>query len=265
MPVPSRPMLSRALLALALLPAAAAQADPITISNAGYWLETLGDNTLGLPGSPSGTVTTLFTANTTPSEAQGTSASATINGISVSAPTTTAADPLLWARRVANPSDFQLRPLTVTFANGVDSASFTGQDLRGVQAMPLVESLTVDGSTDPLGPVIHWSLPANAGDIDRVQLVFYSDATNLEIGSRVTLPATATSFDLAGPLPAGFALTVNVRLYDLANDAGPFDAGNVLRASRAYVNYSVPVPEPTTALMLLAGLGLLGLRRWRSA
>lgn len=81
-----------------------------------------------------------------------------------------------------------------------------------------------------------------------------------------TRSATATSFDLAGPLPAGFALTVNVRLYDLAKDAGPFDAGNVLRASRACVNYSVPVPEPTTALMLLAGLGLLlAFRRSTSA
>jgi len=263
----SRAPLARIAIALAgtiaALNAAPALADPVTISNAGYWLETLGENTIGLPGSATGAVTTLFVANTDPSAAQGTTASASLGGVATTPPVL--ADPLLWARRIVDPSTFQRQALTVEFLNGTDTASFTGFDLRGLDALPLAANLAVDGSGDPLGPVISWTLPSGPNvDIDRVQLVFYSDATNAEIGSRVTLSGSATSFDLAGPLPAGLALTVNVRFIDLADDAAAFEPGNVLRASRSYINYATPVPEPASLLLTLVGLaGLAGWVAWR--
>jgi hypothetical protein len=41
-----------------------------------------------------------------------------------------------------NPGASQLRALTVVFQNGADTASFTGQDLRGLSAMPLATNLS---------------------------------------------------------------------------------------------------------------------------
>ena len=39
------------------------------------------------------------------------------------------------------------------------------------------------------------------------------------------------------------------------DDAAPFESGNVLRASRAYINYQTPaVPEPASVLLMLAGM-----------
>lgn len=243
--------------------AGVASAEPIAISNAGYWLETVGVNTIGIAGggAPGGVVTTVFVATTSPTAAQGTVASATING----APTggVVLDSPTLWARRVSNPSFDQLAPLAVTFTNDSDTATFTGRNLQGLASMPLVQGLIADGSAQQFSPHISWTLPDNAGDVDLVQVVFYNNATNLEVGNRVALPADATSLQILAALPAGFDLTVNVRLLDLADDSAGFTTGNILRASRAYVNYLVPVPEPETYALMLVGLALSGVRRFR--
>lgn len=266
MSIRNHPRHSAVIAALAAMAAlsgsGAAHAVPVTISNAGYWLETLGENTLGLPGSAAGSVSTVFAATTDPGASAGTTATATQGATSVAAPV---ASDTQWTRRIQDPTTFQRQPLTVVFQNGTDTAAFTGFDLRNLSALPLAGNLAVDGSSDPLGPVVSWTLPSGPGiDIDRVQLAFYSNATNNEIGTRINLAGTATSYDLQGPFPAGLDLTISVRFVDLADDAGAFTFGNVLRNSRSFINYSVPsVPEPRAGLMMLAGLASVGMLAWR--
>lgn len=250
---------------LAIGTSAPAFAVPITISNAGYFLETVGVNPFGLAGGGSlaGTTRTLFIANTDPPPANGTTASANFSGTPTFAPELDG--PTLWARGQPSPSAAQLAPLTVVFQNGPDTASFTGRDLRGLTPLSLVQNLTVDSSVDPLGPLIRWTLPTGAGDVDFISVVFYDTDTGLEVGSRQTLTATATSYDIVGPLRDGFHLTVNVRLIDLFDDTAPLTSGNILRQSRAYVNYAAvaAVPEPETYAMM--AVGLLALARFSRA
>lgn len=245
----------------AALCAGAATAVPITVTNAGYWLETVGTNPLGIAagGPQHGTVTTLFVANTSPDINGGTTAVASQNGFAAGA---VGVDGVLWARRVLNPTAAQLTPLTVTFANGADRTPFVGRDLSALSPMPLVEDANVDGAVNPSSPLVTWTLPAAAaaGDVDFVQLVFYDNATNGEIGSRVTLAPTATSYRIVSTLPVGLDLVVNVRLVDLYDDTAAFTFGNIQRMSRSYSTYVVPVPEPGTAVM--AALGLVALA-WR--
>ena len=235
---------------------------PITVSNAGYWLETVGTNTIGIAngGSAQGISTALFVANTTPDTTGGTTATATQNGVAAGA---VGVDGVLWARRVLNPTATQLTPLTVTFTNGADQAAFTGRDLTGLSAMPLVGNLQVSNTGNAFIPSVAWALPtaAGAGDVDFVQLVFYNNATDAEIGTRVTLASTATSYQLTTTLPANFDLVVNVRLIDLYDDNAAFVSGNIQRESRAYANYITPIPETGTAVMTLLGLAVLS---WRA-
>ena len=250
------------LLVAVWLPITTAQAEPIAVSNVGYWLSTVGENTINLAGggSSAGVFTTVFIANTSPTFAQGTTATATLGGIPTSAPAPAFGDPLLWARRMFNPAVSDLQPLSVVFVNGSDTATVTTRDLRGAAAMPLVQSIAVDASSDPFGPIVSWSLPTTPGlDIDNVQLSFFSNVTNLEVAT-VVLPGTATSYDIIGPIPPGFDLTINVRLFDLADDSAPLSAVNILSESRTFFNYLTPVPEPSTALLLLAGMLTLALR-----
>jgi hypothetical protein len=256
----TRCLSASALAAVCALSAGPVGADPITIVYAGYWLETVGSNTLGIAGGGSiaGTPTTLFVAETAPGPGGGTTASANFAGVATDAPFENNG---LWVRRKTNPGPDQLAALTVDFEHGADTASFTGRSLAALAPMPLVEGLAVDASTEPFGPLVSWTLPGGPGfDVDYVQLVFYSNATNAEIGSRVTLGPTATSYDIIGPLTPGLDLVINLRLVDLYDDAAPFVADNIQSMSRTYINYLVPVPEPGPGLLL--ALGLAGLA-WR--
>lgn len=57
-------------------------------------------------------------------------------------------------------------------------------------------------------------------------------------------------------------------LFDLIDDSAAFTRENILRGSRAYVNYTAPlaVPEPTSMLLALAALGILvGTSRLRAS
>jgi hypothetical protein len=248
---------------LGLVAAAPAFAVPITIDYAAYRLENSGANTLGQPGSADGTVRALFVAGITPDA--GTTATATLSGAPTFGPSYDASSDQ-WFRNAFNPSPADLGPLTVTFQNGADTATFVGPDLTGLTPMKLAQNLTVDASVDPFGPTVNWILPTDTGDLDLIQLVFYSDVTNLEVGTRQLLGAGSTSFDLYGPgtgglLPLGYQLTVEVRLIDLFDDSLPYSVENAYRISRAFVNYTAPtstaVPEPGTSVLMLAGLGLL--------
>jgi hypothetical protein len=107
----------------------------------------------------------------------------------------------------------------------------------------------------PFSPSVSWVLPLGDDfDVDFVQMVFYSNVTKAEIGSRVTLGPTATHYDIVGPLTPGLDLVISVRLVDLYDDGAPFTPGNYQSISRAYVNYMVPVPEPGSWLLLALGL-----------
>ena len=164
--------------------------------------------------------------------------------------------------------------MNVSFANGANSATFVGRDLSQLTPMKLATGLTVDASVDPFGPTINWTLPTSTGDVDFIQVVFYNNDTNLEVGTRQTLSPGATSFDLYGPgtggsLPLGYNLTIQVRLVDLFDDSLSFEVGDIQRTSRAFVNYTTPsvtaVPEPSTYAMLVAGLAALDWARRRKA
>lgn len=270
-PIDVRPVL--AVSALALFTALPALADPITVNYAGYRLETIGANTIniGAGGSVAGTPRTLFVAQLAP--IAGTTATATLSGAASFGPFYNAPSNE-WTRVVLNPTAADLGPVNVTFANGADSTTVVGRDLNGLTPIKLVTGITVDASVDPFGPKVNWTLPTETGDVDFVQLIFYNDDTNLEVGTRQTLAASATSFDLYGPgtsgeLPLGYHLTIEVRLVDLFNDSLPLDTANIQRDSRAYINYTAPsvaaVPEPSTYATLAAGLVALGWVRRRKA
>jgi hypothetical protein len=124
-------------------------------------------------------------------------------------------------------------------------------------------NLTVDDSVNPLSPRISWELPSGPGvDIDQIQLLFFNDDTDARVGGQPTLSGSTTSFQITSVLPAGFNLVTNVFLFDLIDDSQPFVRENILRGSRAYVTYSSPVPEPSTVLLMVAGLAaMVGWRR----
>ena len=215
---------------------------PIAVTNNGYWLETVGTNSLNIAGggSPSGLLRTLFVANTTPQA--GTSATAEFSGTPTFAPVLDATN--LWVRSSISPTGGALAPLTVTFANGTDTTSFTGRSLTGLSPLPLVQNLQVDSAG-----LVSWSLPPASGDYDVIQLVFYNDLSNAEVGTRVNLGTSASTFTIT-TFPS-YPLVINVRLIDLFDDNAAFTNDNKLRESRAYVTL---VPEPASIALFVAGL-----------
>lgn len=250
--------------------AVSAMAAPVTINSAGYWLENVGSNTVGI-GPPGGGARTFFISNdTSPSATAGTTATAAFPDSSAApAPGFNGVN---WVRGIPSTSPDYAKSLggyDVTFTNGGDTAVFEGQDLRGVELLPLALNLSVDGSSNAYSPRVTWTLPSGAGvDVDRIQLLFYNDDTDAQVGGQPTLGGGATSFDITGPLSAGFNLVVNVFLFDLIDDTAGFGRDNILRGSRAYVNYTAPlaVPEPTSMLLALAALGILvGTSRLRAS
>jgi hypothetical protein len=144
------------------------------------------------------------------------------------------------------------------------------RDLFGLKVMPLVRSFTISGN--PFSPLLSWTLPQGTGiDIDRVELVFYNDDNDTEIGTRVLRPGTTTSCQIQSVLPEGLDLVFNLRLLDLDDRVLPgtdWTAGDILSQSRRYWAYTVPnrVPEPgALSLVLLAGVAaaVIGRRQAR--
>ena len=241
--------------------AVSAMATPVTFSAAGYWLENVGPNTVRI-GPPGGGERTFFISNdTSPSANAGTTATAAFPDSSAApAP---GFNGLNWLRGILSTSPDYANSLAgydVTFTNGSDTAVFRGQSLLGVELLPLALNLSIDGSLNPFSPQVTWTLPSGDGvDVDRIQLLFYNDDTDAQVGGQPTLGGDATSFSITGPLRPGFNLAVNVFLFDLIDDSAAFTRENILRGSRAYVNYTAPlaVPEPTSMLLALAALGIL--------
>lgn len=248
--------------------ATAAVAAPVSVSNVGYFLDTIGSNSIGIAGggTAGGTASTLFIANTSPGGgAGGTTASASYvsTGNPTGAPVLADSSGTFWARRALNPGPVQLDALKVVFSNGPDTAEVITASLEGRTVMPLAIDFMLSG--DPLQPLLSWTLPTGV-DIDRVQVVFHDDDTNLEI-TRVTRAGTTTSFQLGSMLPEGFNIVFDLRLVDLDDRILPGDAWgaeDILSQSRTYISYTVPnqVPEPGSMLLLgIAGLAAGLLRR----
>ena len=265
------PMKTMIAAGIAALLAGAATAEPVTVTNVGYFLDTIGSNSIGIAGggSAAGTPSTLFIANTAPGGgAGGTTASATYLSTGNPAGNPVLADSTgnLWARRALNPGSVELDALRVVFSNGPDTTEVITASLQGRTVMPLAIDFTLSG--DPFAPLLSWTLPTGV-DIDRVQMAFHNDDTNLEVGTRVTRSGSTTSLQLINPLPAGFNIVFDLRLVDLDDSIQPGQAwgtANVLSQSRTYISYSVPtqvVPEPGM-LALLGAAGLMaGLARRR--
>lgn len=251
------------------LVATAVGAAPVTASNVGYYLDTIGSNSIGISGggSASGMRTTLFLANTTPTGgAGGTTATATIGPGNSPTSVGFIAGENLWARRAAL-DDFQRNALSATFMNGPDSTTVLTRDLFGISNMPLAPSFTLSG--DPFSPLLSWTLPEGNGfDIDRVGLAFYNDDTNTEIGTRVFRSGATTSFQIRSVLPEGLNIVFDLRLFDLDDRILPGETGwgngDILSLSRTYLAYSVPtrISEPAAlSLVLIAGLAAAAARR----
>lgn len=259
-----------AALATAVL-AGMAHAEPVTVSNVGYYLDTIGANSIGVAGggSTAGTPSTLFIANTSPGGgAGGTTASSAYltTGTPTGGPVLGDSTGNFWVRRALNPVPADLDALKVVFSNGSDSTELITASLQGRTVMPLAIGFSLSG--DPFSPLLSWTLP-NGVDIDRIQMVFHNDNTNLEVGSRVTRSGSTTSLQLANALPEGFDIVFDLRLIDLDDRIQPgqnWGAADILSQSRTYISYTVPnrVPEPGTMLLLgIAGLAA-GLMRRRS-
>jgi len=124
----------------------------------------------------------------------------------------------------------------------------------------LTSTLHTDGTLEPGGTVGLYGYSDAAGVTTPVQLFSGTLTSKTDVGSDWHFGGTITT--LAAPFAgqAGFPSTFDVSVYgDPAWQWDPYNAHPEI----TFTSEPAPVPEPTTWLLFLTGIGLLGLVAYR--